>query len=67
MSKFLILDFYQHLGEFKSHLFIAFNPLIQGPQMFRPVFSKFTVFVVPNISYNISKTCHFVEITKICL
>ena len=35
--------------------------------MFRPDFSKFTVFVVPNISYNISKTCHFVEITKICL
>ena len=35
--------------------------------MFRLILYKITTFVVPNIGHNISKTCHFVKITKIHL
>ena len=36
-------------------------------QMFRLILYKFITFVVPTFCYNISKTCHLVKITKICL
>ena len=46
----IFLGFYLHLGMFYCYLFISFNLYLQGPQTFRPVFSKFSTFVVPNIN-----------------
>ena len=35
--------------------------------MYRPILYKITGFVVPNFSHFISKTCKFINLSKICL
>ena len=52
---------------FQCYLFIVFILYLQGPQMFRPVFSEFSIFVVPNFYNYISKTWYFIQISEICL
>ena len=52
---------------FQCYLFIVFILYLQGPQMFRPVFSKFSIFVVHNFYNNISKTWYFLQISEIHL
>ena len=52
---------------FQCYLFIVLILYLQGPQMFRPVFSKFSIFVVPYFYNYTSKTWYFLQISEIRL